>query len=243
MNCDYSAAFVQKIHSKVLIRPNTRSSSVSTKISIGDESTWSERDKSWLSDANRIDYVFGTTPAFGSLETIGLNISSELSARTIIPHHLTSPSDLFCNRELNMDQIEAIGFDMDWTLAQYNEAFDMLAFDGATEKLVSWLGYPKEVQKISYSQKMYRRGCVIDKRRGNILKLDRHKYVRYAEHGLTPLSRDQRKTSYRQSHQEILDMSGPNYVNIDTPFSLVDACLFAQLVCRLIILTTLLLLC
>ena len=28
-----------------------------------------------------------------------------------------------------MEQYEAIGFDMDWTLAQYNEDFDLLAFN------------------------------------------------------------------------------------------------------------------
>ena len=45
--------------------------------------------------------------------------------------------DIFCNRELNMKQIEAIGFDMDYTLAQYNYAFELLAFEGAKQKLVS----------------------------------------------------------------------------------------------------------
>ena len=35
-----------------------------------------------------------------------------------------------------MDQLEAVGFDMDWTLAQYNEDFDLLAYNGA-EKLIS----------------------------------------------------------------------------------------------------------
>ena len=34
-----------------------------------------------------------------------------------------------------MDQIEAIGFDMDYTLAQYNTAFDLLAYEGAKQKL------------------------------------------------------------------------------------------------------------
>ena len=50
---------------------------------------------------------------------------------------------VFCSRELNMANIEAVGFDMDYTLAQYNEAFDMLAFEGAKDKLVD-MGYPEE---------------------------------------------------------------------------------------------------
>ena len=50
---------------------------------------------------------------------------------------------VFCSRELNMANIEAVGFDMDYTLAQYNEAFDMLAFEGAKDKLID-MGYPEE---------------------------------------------------------------------------------------------------
>ena len=48
--------------------------------------------------------------------------------------------------ELNMANIEAVGFDMDYTLAQYNEAFDMLAFEGAKDKLVD-MGYPAKRSK------------------------------------------------------------------------------------------------
>ena len=40
------------------------------------------------------------------------------------------PGDVFCNRELAMSTIEAIGFDMDYTIAQYKPEFDLLAFDG-----------------------------------------------------------------------------------------------------------------
>lgn len=35
-----------------------------------------------------------------------------------------------------MGQIEAVGFDMDWTLAQYNEEFDLLAFEGSKVLLI-----------------------------------------------------------------------------------------------------------
>jgi len=150
--------------------------------------------------------------------------------RNIIPRHLISGNDLFCNRELNMKHIEAIGFDMDWTLAQYNVEFDLLAYNGARDKLVKWLGYPKEVLDLQYQPEMYRRGCVIDKKRGNILKLDRHKYVRVAEHGMSPLTREQRHVLYRQTFQDLQTFGGSEYVCMDTPFSLVDCCLFAQLV-------------
>ena len=54
--------------------------------------------------------------------------------------------DIFCNRELNMKQIDAVGFDMDYTLAQYNTAFELLAFDGAIQKLVHNDGCENEIR-------------------------------------------------------------------------------------------------
>jgi len=53
---------------------------------------------------------------------------------------------IFCNRSLNMKNIVAVGFDMDYTLAQYMpETFESLAYNGTIKKLVFDLGYPTEV--------------------------------------------------------------------------------------------------
>ena len=215
--------------------PSSSSPSSSSSAIVTDDTNLIEneivRDKSWLEDSSPISYVVGTGSNFDSLSAIGLNISSEISSRNVIPHHLTTHTDLFCNRELNMLNVDVVGFDMDWTLAQYNEAFDLLAYDGAKQKLVSDLGYPSEVLDLKYDQKLCRRGCLIDKRRGNVIKLDRFKYVRSAEHGLTPLSQAERKSTYRNSDKDIQAIDKMiGYANIDTPFSLVDACLFVQLV-------------
>jgi hypothetical protein len=40
------------------------------------------------------------------------------------------------------------------------------------------------------------RGLIIDKKRGNVLKMDRHKYVKLAFHGFQQLSRDDRLATY-----------------------------------------------
>ena len=40
------------------------------------------------------------------------------------------------------------------------------------------------------------RGLTIDKQRGNILKIDRHKYVKVAYHGFRELSRQERRAVY-----------------------------------------------
>lgn len=57
------------------------------------------------------------------------------------------------------------------------------------------------------------RGLVVDKQRGNILKIDRHKSVRKAVHGSMELTTEQRKAIY---NKEIFSFSEDNFVNIDT---------------------------
>lgn len=189
------------------------------------------RDTTWKTDSNPIDYSNegGAYNKFSNLNQLGINVT-DISSRNVIPIHNVCGDDLFCNREINMNEVDAIGFDMDFTLAGYNREFDLLAYNGAKEKLVNWLGYPKEILSLDYSYDYCVRGCLIDKKRGNVLKMDRHKYVRTASHGLTPLSSKLRKTLYRDNFSEMNSFSGSNFVSIDTPFSLVDGCLFAQLV-------------
>ncbi|KAJ7526309.1 hypothetical protein O6H91_16G001300 [Diphasiastrum complanatum] len=137
---------------------------------------------------------------------------------------------IFCNRSLNMKSIVAIGFDMDYTLAQYKpDSFESLAYKGTIMKLVHDLGYPKELLKWTFDWKYMVRGLVVDKRRGNILKMDRHKYVKVAYHGFCELSREERMSTYGITlSQESYDE--PDYALIDTLFSLAEAYIFAQLV-------------
>ena len=80
---------------------------------------WSIQDSDWIIDANTIDYIRdldendNSSKSFDFLrDEIGLNILREISSRTIVPHHLTTAADVFCNREVNMQQIKAVGFDM-----------------------------------------------------------------------------------------------------------------------------------
>ncbi|RDX95100.1 Cytosolic purine 5'-nucleotidase, partial [Mucuna pruriens] len=164
---------------------------------------------------------------------------------------------IFCNRPLNMKNIVAVGFDMDYTLAQYiPETFESLAYQHTVEKLVYDMHYPPEVctinlvvistifndkKKVSQSYIMWLllswsfdsnymvRGLVLDKKRGNILKMDRHKYVKVAYHGFTELSKEDKVGTY--GNTLVYDsFDGPDYALIDTLFSLAEAYLFAQLV-------------
>jgi len=164
------------------------------------------------------------------LDAVGL--SGKLSETTMsIPPRVVSTWDVFCNREIKMDQIRAIGFDMDYTLAQYKQPdFDRLAFDGAKAKLVNTMGYPPEVLDFEYDHTQWVRGLIIDTQRGNFLKIDRHKYVRVAYHGFNPIQSTMRKQLYSRTFNKIPSFSEKHFVNVDTLFQLVDAHLYAFLV-------------
>jgi HAD superfamily 5'-nucleotidase-like hydrolase len=135
---------------------------------------------------------------------------------------------IFCNRSLNMRNIKAVGFDMDYTLALYKpERFEVLAYNETLKKLVN-IGYPSDILGWTFNISHMIRGLAIDKQRGNIIKLDRHRYVKVAYHGFRELPREERRSLYDasliQSYEE------PDYALIDTLFTLADAYLFAQLI-------------
>jgi 5'-nucleotidase len=135
---------------------------------------------------------------------------------------------IFCNRSLNMKSIKAVGFDMDYTLALYKpETFEKLAYEETVKKLIE-IGYPKEIANWEFDHTYMIRGLVIDKIRGNILKMDRHRYVKVAHHGFHELSRDERRKLY--DVENVIVYEEPNFALIDTLFSLAEAFLFIQLV-------------
>ena len=161
--------------------------------------------------------------------------------RTNEPEPLSPPSPstyavpmgsrIFCNRSLNMSSIAAVGFDMDYTLAMYKpETFEKLAYAETKKKLVDVYGFPSEVLELEYDHAYMVRGLVVDKTRGNVLKMDRHKYVKVARHGFEPLSTESRIETYCATSAKADQFSGPEYANVDTLFALGETYLFCQLV-------------
>ena len=109
------------------------------------------------------------------------------------------------------------------------ETFEDLAYRQACGKLVHQLGYPAAVLGFEYDCHYMVRGLTVDKARGNVLKMDRHKYVKLAFHGFAELSREARLATYADSRvRESYDE--PDYALLDTLFSLGETYLFCQLV-------------
>ncbi len=132
---------------------------------------------------------------------------------------------IFVNRSLNMNYIRAIGFDMDHTLARYyHETFEELAFTKTIEKLVE-NGYPQAILNLKFDSKLCIRGLLIDKKRGNLLKVDGHKYVKLAYHGKTKMEKSERHSLYN-----VDSYKAETFLSVDTFFSLSEVQLFAELI-------------
>lgn len=135
---------------------------------------------------------------------------------------------VYVNRVLNMKKIKAIGFDMDHTIVKYNtENFERLAYESIRERLIRLKNYPEAVASLEFEFKRSIQGLVIDKRRGNLLKLCRFGRVRSAYHGLLRLDYKAQQELYLG---RVIDLGDPNMFSLDTSFSLSEGTMFAQLV-------------
>ncbi|MDH5675397.1 MAG: HAD-IG family 5'-nucleotidase [Myxococcales bacterium] len=134
---------------------------------------------------------------------------------------------IYCNRNLRLDTIEWLGFDMDYTLAIYNqEAIDRLSIEATAAKLVE-RGYPGALERMAVPTHFPIRGLLIDKKLGNILKTDRYRYAKKAFHGTREIGSDARKKLY--AHKRIRPGTR-RYHSIDTLYALSEVAVFAAAV-------------
>ncbi|HEY0992938.1 MAG TPA: HAD-IG family 5'-nucleotidase, partial [Kofleriaceae bacterium] len=162
---------------------------------------------------------------------LGLDLDPQMGAllgETATEIDVARKNRVFCNRNLRMDTIEMIGFDMDYTLALYHQdRLEQLSMELTLQKLVDKHGYPPDIRNLSYDPRWAIRGLVVDKKHGNVFKMDRHAYVGRCYHGFRELSHDERKATYRN---EKINLSSDRYEWIDTLFALPEAVMYTTLV-------------
>jgi len=130
---------------------------------------------------------------------------------------------VFTNRTLNMRSIKAIGYDMDYTLTQYNaEAWEACAFGHARDRL-EVLGWP--VESLVFDGGTVIRGLVMDLELGNLIKATRFGWVIRATHGTRFLDYRELRHVYSGT---LVDLSEDRYVFLNTLFSLSEASLYGQ---------------
>jgi HAD superfamily 5'-nucleotidase-like hydrolase len=135
---------------------------------------------------------------------------------------------IFVNRNLRMDEIDLIGFDMDYTLALYHQRnLETLSINCTLDKLIAKRGYPEEIRTLDFDPAFAVRGLVVDRRFGNIFKADRYGHVGRVYHGRTAMSREERHRLYRL---ERIRLSSTRYAWIDTLFALPEAVMYASMI-------------
>ncbi|MDF1565235.1 MAG: HAD-IG family 5'-nucleotidase [Deltaproteobacteria bacterium] len=132
------------------------------------------------------------------------------------------------NRNLRMDRVTAVGFDMDYTLAVYaGREIERLAYGMALERMIEAHGRPQWLRELRYRPELTIRGLVVDKKEGNVLKIDAHGHVARVFHGLRRLDKEERIRLYRSQK---IRLSTERYEWIDTLFALPEGVLYQQLV-------------
>jgi 5'-nucleotidase len=142
-------------------------------------------------------------------------------------HETPRARRIFTNRDLDFEKVPIVGFDMDYTLARYRQdRIEALSLQATVTKLVA-RGWPELLREVQPDPEFAIRGLVVDKLRGNLLKMDRHGYVGRVYHGRTMLERSQRKAIYRSQR---VGRERTRFSYVDTLFSLPEVTLYAAVV-------------
>jgi len=135
---------------------------------------------------------------------------------------------VFTNRTLNMQSIQAVGYDMDYTLIHYEVTrWEETMYEYLKRKMLE-LGWP--VEDLTYVPEMIIRGLVIDKKLGNIVKPNRFGYVKKAYHGTRPIGFAAMHNIYSRT---TVDIRENRWLLLTTLFDVPVACMYAQLVDKL----------
>ena len=132
---------------------------------------------------------------------------------------------VFANRTLNMRTVEAVGYDMDYTLIHYEvDEWEAAAFAAARDVLAK-RGWP--VADLEFDPREFTIGLVFDLRLGNVVKATRFGYPVRAQHGNELMSFEQQRDVYRET---VVELSSDRFEFMNTLFELSRASLFCQLV-------------
>jgi HAD superfamily 5'-nucleotidase-like hydrolase len=160
-------------------------------------------------------------------------VGAHLELLDALGHHVPRSLDIartrriYVNRNLRMDEVDLIGFDMDYTLALYQQQnLETLSIQATLDKLITKRGYPEELRTLDYDRRFGVRGLVVDRKHGNIFKMDRYGHVGRVYHGRALLDREQRHALYRTQR---IRLSQPRYAWIDTLFALPEAVMYAYI--------------
>ena len=145
-----------------------------------------------------------------------------------VPDAFEHPRGLFCNRTLNLRKIQAVGYDMDYTLVHYHVAlWEERAYSYIKTGLQAQ-GWP--VADLVFDPDLVVQGLVVDTEKGNVVKANRFGYVKRAYHGTEPLGYADQRAAYRRT---LVDLHDRRWRFMNTLFSISEAGIYLQLVDKL----------
>lgn len=134
---------------------------------------------------------------------------------------------VYCNRSLRLDAIDWVGFDMDYTLAIYDQPeMDRLSIEATLRKMVE-RGYPEALLQVPLRADFPIRGLLVDRKLGNVLKMDRYKYVKRAYHGMREMTKEERRREY---HSRRLRPASERYHWVDTLYGLSEVTVYCGVI-------------
>ena len=158
----------------------------------------------------------------------GSGLSSTLFEFLLHSEQVPAERRIFVNRTLRMESIRYVGFDLDWTLADYERIpLEQLTFELAVERLIEAHNYSEAIRQVEFRPSFPRRGLPIDKEAGTVLRMNRHRYVNLAYYGRTRLDRGELKRLYRY---EPIRPSSERFYHLDSLFELPEGNLYAELI-------------
>eukprot|EP01130_Rhizamoeba_saxonica_P017150 TRINITY_DN818_c0_g1_i1.p1 TRINITY_DN818_c0_g1~~TRINITY_DN818_c0_g1_i1.p1 ORF type:complete len:537 (+),score=91.78 TRINITY_DN818_c0_g1_i1:82-1692(+) len=141
-----------------------------------------------------------------------------------------SPRHIFpTTRSINLRYMDYIGFDYDYTLANYRpELMETTIYNSARDRLVNKFRYPSGIQELKYDPEFPTRGLYYDRKKGNILKLDYLQNIQYdaVYFGRKQLTEKQVRECYGAFH--IGKSYFHNLRSMNDNFSLAEVCLIAD---------------
>ena len=144
------------------------------------------------------------------------------------PLDIPRKNRVYVNRNLRLDRIEMVGFDMDYTLAIYDQPrIEQLSIQATLDKLCLNKGYPNEIRQLAFDPALAIRGLVVDRANGNIFKPDRYGFPGRARHGSSSMERERVSELYQR---ERMSLSSRRYAWIDSLFALPEAVLYTCLI-------------
>jgi 5'-nucleotidase len=166
------------------------------------------------------------------MSTVGATVESPSPVQPLEsaprPLDIPRPRRVYVNRNLRLDKIEMVGFDMDYTLAIYDQQrIEELSMRATLDKLCANKGYPEEIRRLSYDPALAVRGLVVDRTNGNVFKPDRYGFPGRARHGLALIDRTRVAELYQR---ERTSLGSRRYAWIDSLFALPEAVLYSALV-------------